>query len=112
MRVAIASKDGISINEHFGHAKSFYVYNVTGEHCELMDQREVRHYCLGGTSDKTALPDIIETIKDCDAVFVAKIGDGPSEKLLARGIRAVDQYCYDAIQDSLIDYSITIAIND
>jgi hypothetical protein len=47
---------------------------------------------------------ILEAIKDCHAVFVANIGDGPTEKLAAIGVRSVSHYAYEAIEDSLLDY--------
>lgn len=40
----------------------------------------------------------------CDAVFVAKIGDGPIEKLATIGVQAVADYAYEAIEESLLDY--------
>ncbi len=104
IRVAVASKEGISISEHFGHAKKFYIYEVDTNNCNFIEEREVRHYCLGGTSDKSAMADILETIKDCVAVFVAKIGDGPTEKLKAQGIEVVSEYCWETIELSLIAY--------
>lgn len=114
LRVAVASKDGVSISEHFGHAKSFYIYSVSNEGCELIEQRSVKHYCLGGHSDKSAMVDILDTIQDCDAVFVAKIGDGPVAKLKARGIEAVSDYCWEEIAPSLMQYTALLkeAINE
>jgi predicted Fe-Mo cluster-binding NifX family protein len=104
LRVAVASKDGIAISEHFGHAKKFYIYDVSMHACNFLEQREVSHYCLGGHSDKGALAGILETIKDCAAVFVAKIGDGPTDKLNARGIQAITDYTWEEIEPSLLDY--------
>lgn len=103
-RLAVASKHGLSIDEHFGHAKQFWIYQFVGDTPKLLEKREVEHYCLGGTSSKTAMSGILEAIKDCDAVFVAKIGDGPIEKLAKIGVEAVDQYAYEAIEESLADY--------
>jgi len=101
---AVASKEGLAISEHFGHAKQFFVYEIDKNECQLLEKREVRHYCLGGHSDKSALSGILETIKDCEAVFVAKIGDGPTEKLAVRGITAVSKYAWEDIKPSLLDY--------
>ena len=103
-KLAVATKDNISINEHFGHATTFSIYSVTSDTCELLEKREVEHYCLGNTSSKTAMAKILETIKDCEAVFVAKIGDGPSEKLAAIGVQGVADYAYEAVEASLLDY--------
>ena len=104
LRIAVATKEGMAVSEHFGHAKRFLIYDVGKDRCRLVEQREVSHYCLGGTSDSSALTGILEAIKDCKAVFVAKIGDGPTEKLLARGIEAVSDYAWEEIEPALLDY--------
>jgi predicted Fe-Mo cluster-binding NifX family protein len=104
IKLAVASKEGMAISEHFGHAKQFRIYEATPNQCDLLETREVTHYCLGQHSDQSAMAGILEAIKDCHAVFVAKIGDGPTEKLKAIGVRAVSDYAYQAIEDSLLDY--------
>jgi len=105
LRVAVATKEGVVVSEHFGHAKSFAIYDLSEDDCHLVERREVRHYCLGGSSDKTAMAEILDTIQDCAAVFVAKIGDGPTDKLAARGITAVSDYAWEEIEPSLRDYA-------
>lgn len=105
IRVAVATKEGVMVSEHFGHAKAFQIYELSAHNCSLVEQRQVRHYCLGGSSDKTAMAEILDTIQDCDAVFVAKVGDGPIEKLAARGITAVSDYAWEEIKPSLLDYA-------
>lgn len=104
VKLAVASKEGLAISEHFGHAKQFSIYQATPEDCNLMEIREVSNYCLGQESDQSAMVGILEAIKDCHAVFVAKIGDGPTEKCQAVGVKAVSDYAYQAIDDSLLDY--------
>jgi predicted Fe-Mo cluster-binding NifX family protein len=111
IRVAVATKEGVMVSEHFGHAKSFNIYELSADSCCLLEQREVRHYCLGGSSDKTAMAEILDTIEDCDAVFVAKVGDGPTEKLAARGITAVSEYAWEEIEPSLQDYAAKKLLN-
>lgn len=103
-RLAVATKGGLAVDEHFGHARTFSIYDVNDDRCNLVEQREVNHYCLGGSSDRSALPGILEAVKDCQAVFVARIGEGPTEKLQARGIAAVADYAWEEIEPSLIDY--------
>lgn len=104
-RVAVASKEGIAISEHFGHAKQFYVYDLSHNKCEFLETRKVAHYCVGGHSDKSAFTGIVATLHDCTVVFVAKIGDGPKEKLSAKGIKAVADYAWEEIEPLLLDYS-------
>ena len=105
MRLAVASTDGGSVSEHFGHAKRFAVYEVGPGHCRLLEARQVEHYCLGNASSQSAMAGILEAIKDCQAVFVAKIGDGPTEKLAALGVAAVSAYAWEPIEDALLDYA-------
>ena len=104
IKLAVASKEGLAISEHFGHAKQFKIYEATPDSCSLLEVREVSNYCLGHHGDQSALVGILEAIKDCHAVFVAKIGDGPTEKCEAIGVKAVSDYAYEAIEDSLLDY--------
>lgn len=104
VKVAVASKEGLAISEHFGHAKQFRIYEVTPESCKLLGTREVSNYCLGHHGDQSAMEGILETIKDCHAVFIAKIGDGPTEKCQAIGVKAVSDYAYETIENSLMDY--------
>ncbi|MGR8930563.1 MAG: NifB/NifX family molybdenum-iron cluster-binding protein [Gammaproteobacteria bacterium] len=110
VKLAVATKEGLAISEHFGHAKQFHIYEVTPERCDFLETREVAHYCLGQTGDQSAMAGILETIKDCQAVFVAKIGDGPTEKLQAIGVRSVANYAYEAIEESLLDYVCQMAM--
>lgn len=105
LRVAVASKHGTAIDEHFGHAKAFHIFDIVGGNVASVSIREVPHYCLGGHSDRTAMESILETISDCTAVFVARIGDGPIGKLKARNIEAVSDYTWEEIVPSLINYS-------
>ncbi len=111
LRVAVATKEGRAISEHFGHARLFHIYDVCDGHCRLIEQRDVDHYCLGGHSDKNAMAGILEAVSDCQAVFVAKIGDGPSDKLRARGIEPVAEHAWEDIESALLAYAARIPEN-
>ncbi|SEQ47629.1 Dinitrogenase iron-molybdenum cofactor [Amphritea atlantica] len=102
--MAVASKDAVSINLHFGHARAFLIYRVCEDHCEFIERRVVDHYCQGHTGDRSAMELILETIKDCHAVFVVKIGDGPQEKLKRIGVISVSDYGHEGIEESLLHY--------
>lgn len=104
MLVAVASKSGLAIDEHFGHAKAFHIYRLDEQGCQLQESREVDHYCHGQHGDQSAMQKILHTIADCQAVFIAKIGDGPTDKLAARGITAVSDYSWEEIEPALQDY--------
>ncbi len=101
LQVAVASKTGAVIDEHFGHAKRFHIYTLDIQGAHLLEEREVEHYCLGGHGDQSALSKILNTIADCDAVFVARVGDGPADKLLARGVEPVTDHPWEEIEPAL-----------
>ncbi|MBF2009630.1 MAG: nitrogenase cofactor biosynthesis protein NifB [Chlorogloeopsis fritschii C42_A2020_084] len=100
--VAVATKGGGLVNQHFGHAKEFQVYEVDGKQVQYVGHRRIDHYCQGGYGETATLENIIEAIADCKAVLVAKIGECPKEKLHAAGIQTVETY--DAIEKVALEY--------
>lgn len=104
MLVAVATKGGGKINEHFGHAKEFQVYELSTAGAKFIGHRRVDLYCQGGYGEEDSLATIIRAINDCHAVFVAKIGGCPKNDLKAAGIDPVDQYAGQFIEQSAIAY--------
>jgi predicted Fe-Mo cluster-binding NifX family protein len=104
LKLAVASKEGLAVSEHFGHATRFWIYEVSPGNCRLLEQRDVAHYCHGNRGSSSAMEQILATIQDCQAVLVARIGDGPTQKLAAIGIQAVTDYAYQGIEGALLDY--------
>ncbi|MEW5791747.1 MAG: nitrogenase cofactor biosynthesis protein NifB [Pseudomonadota bacterium] len=102
--VAVATKGSGRINEHFGHAHEFQVYELSTAGAKFVGHRRVDHYCQGGYGEEDALETVIRAINDCVAVFVAKIGGCPKESLKAAGIDPVDQYAFEYIEQSVIAY--------
>ena len=100
-KVAVASKEGLAVDEHFGHARYFRIYQIDPDGITFVENRDVEHYCLGGHGDRSALMKILDTIEDCDAVLVARVGDRPADKLLARGIEPVMDYPWEEIDTAL-----------
>ena len=109
VKVAVATKEGRAVSEHFGHAKGFVIYEVTLESVRLLEERAVEHYCLGGEGNASAMPGILAAIRDCHSVLVAKIGDGPTEKLRAIGVAAVSDYAWEPIEVALLAYARRLA---
>ncbi len=77
-----------SINEHFGHAKEFQVYELSTAGAKFVGHRRVDLYCQGGYGEEDSLETVIRAINDCHAVFVAKIGGCPKADLHEGGHRA------------------------
>jgi len=99
--VGVASKGNGQVNEHFGHADTFLIYEVTANGVGFVEERQVEHYCQGGYGDEDKREAILRALADCAACFVARIGDGPRAKLAGAGIEAVSDYPYGAIEESL-----------
>jgi nitrogen fixation protein NifB len=101
-QVAVATKGDGRINEHFGHAREFQIFEVSTAGTRFVGHRRVDHYCQGGYGDDDALPAVVTAINDCHAVFVAKIGRCPKEELAAAGIEPVDAYAHAFIEASVL----------
>ncbi|MDP2828455.1 MAG: nitrogenase cofactor biosynthesis protein NifB [Sulfuricellaceae bacterium] len=100
--VAVATKGSGRINQHFGHASEFQIYELSAEGAKFVGHRRVDHYCEGGYGEDEVLETVISAINDCAAVFVAKIGRCPKDDLEKAGIEPVDAYAHEYIEQSLI----------
>ena len=100
--VAVATKGQGVINEHFGHAKEFQIYELSTEGAKFVGHRRVDLYCQGGYGEEDALETVIRAINDCHAVFVAKIGGCPKSDLQEAGIEPVDGFAHEYIEKSAL----------
>lgn len=90
-RLAVATSDGFSVNEHFGHAKFFRVYDINQSGYDFIEVRDAVAACqhrLG--HDTTRFDKIIELLSDCDALLVQKIGEGAAAYLIAKNVRVFE----------------------
>lgn len=90
--VAVATKGGGLVNQHFGHAKEFMIYEVDANEAKFVGHRKIDHYCQSGYGEEATLDNIIQTISDCKAILVAKIGHCPQEELTKAGLKVVEAY--------------------
>ena len=88
MRIAAASSDGKLINQHFGHAKDFYIFEKEADRFRYLELRSGRPFCNGGEHDNDKLAGAIDLIEDCSYVLVVQIGNGAELELNKRGIIA------------------------
>ena len=76
-RIAVASTDGVNINEHFGKAVFFRIYEIKDDTYSFIYLRDAVAACQHAPShNQTDFDRVIELLSDCDAVFVSKIGEG------------------------------------
>jgi len=101
-RFAVATKSGMLVDQHFGHAQEFYIYESDGKTANFIEKRNVDKYCNGPDvcEDKVdKIESILQTIKDCSAVLALRVGESPSRRLEALGIRIV--VTYDRIEEAV-----------
>lgn len=90
--VAVATKGGGIVNQHFGHAKEFQIFEVDANEAKFVGHRKIDHYCQGGYGEDASLDGIINTISDCKAVLVSKVGECPKGELKKAGLEVVEAY--------------------
>lgn len=90
-RIAVSTHSGELIDEHFGHAKFFRVYEISEGGYELLEVRDAVAACQHALGhDTTRFDKIIELLSDCDALFVEKIGIGAAAYLIEKGVRVFE----------------------
>ncbi len=102
--MAVATSGQGVIDVHFGHAKSFAIYEVSGEGATFRETRDVGLYCTGADECDDAtdtLSRTLKTLSDCAVVACARIGLGPWERLEEIGVRPNGEHGWEAIEPAL-----------
>ncbi|NKN32613.1 nitrogenase cofactor biosynthesis protein NifB [Marichromatium bheemlicum] len=103
-RIAVASSDGRRVDQHFGQAERFLVYEVDEQGERLLDDRPLARYCNGAEhcdEDDDALAPALAALADCAMVLCARIGLTPWEGLEAAGIRPNGELAMSPIEQAL-----------
>ncbi len=104
---AVSSKSGVLVDQHFGHATDFYIYEYKGSNIKFKERRSVSKYCdgvescdgVGGGDKESKIDNILEAVKDCKAVVAMRIGEAPKQKLKDKAIETFTTY--DRIEDAV-----------
>ncbi len=116
MKVAFATTDGITVNEHFGRAGMFVIYELNSSGYSLLELRRFsdgRDTAVEGTKGMGKIHDEqvenkVDRISDCKIIYLTEIG-GPSAARLARkGIMPVKVKEPVGIAESILKLSETI----
>ncbi|HEY3308331.1 MAG TPA: NifB/NifX family molybdenum-iron cluster-binding protein [Desulfuromonadaceae bacterium] len=89
MLIAVASKDGKEINQHFGHAERFLIYDITDGDAKLVDEKKVQRYCSYDPEHPLRghlLQEITEALSGCRAVVSCQMGEHPQGEMSKLGI--------------------------
>ncbi|MBN8188968.1 nitrogenase cofactor biosynthesis protein NifB [Salipiger thiooxidans] len=101
MLVAVATKGGGRINQHFGHATEFQIFEVDAAGVRFVTHRRCDNYCVGGYGEEDKLELVIKTLEGIDTILCAKIGDCPREDLAAAGIEAIQDHAFEYIETAV-----------
>lgn len=90
-KVAAASSDGIVINQHFGRADTFYIYEVAGtDNYRFLETRTITPVCSGGNHNEEKLCSNIRMFQDCKYIIASRIGMGAANRIEQSGIIPVE----------------------
>ncbi|HSJ81451.1 MAG TPA: nitrogenase cofactor biosynthesis protein NifB, partial [Thiobacillus sp.] len=102
--MAVSTKGGGVINEHFGHAHEFLVYEASPAGVRFIGHRKTTPYCEGGSScgdGESALDETLRVLKGCEVVLSAKIGFEPWAPLEAAGIQPNGEHAMEPIEEAI-----------
>ncbi len=85
-RVAVATREGVLVNQHLGEARSFQIWERRDGEFQLVGEREAPP--SGGGLERWRK--LAEVLGDCRAVLVSGVGENPAKVLLEAGILPVE----------------------
>ncbi|GAB4366228.1 MAG: nitrogenase cofactor biosynthesis protein NifB [Methylohalobius crimeensis] len=103
--MAVATTGGGVINQHFGHAREFLVYEASGEGVRFIGHRKVDPYCSGNDTcgdGESVLSRTIRALEGCEAVLCSKIGFEPWEMLEEAGVQPNGEHAMEPIEDAVM----------
>ena len=103
LRIAFASTDRCRVNQHFGAAEGFVIYEVTPDKATLVGVAEFAEEAMDGNEDKLAAK--VDFLAGCAAVYVMAIGASAIKKLMAVGIQPIRVGEVDAVEELLVEIS-------
>ena len=96
--VAVCTRGSGRVNQHFGHAGEFQIYEVDRSGVRLIGHRRAGHYCQGGDGDDVVLEHTIAALDGVRVVLAAKIGRCPRDRLAEAGITVFEDFAGQYIE--------------
>ncbi len=99
-RVGFASINGACVDQQFGSARYWQIYDIDGSG-EFVETRKTAAKCAGHCEG--GFGHLLEVLRDCDALFVSRIGESAAAFMIANGKRVFEaQGSVEDIIDELI----------
>lgn len=87
LKVAFATSDGVSVNQHFGSAKSFAVYGIDFNNAHLLEMAEFGALAQDGNEDKLVTK--LKLLEECIAVYCRACGASAVRQLLELNVQPI-----------------------
>ncbi len=87
LKIAFATTNMETVNQHFGSAQQFALYKVDPEHTSLLEAAEFGRLAQDGNEDK--LEAKLDMLKGCAAVYCQAVGSSAVKQLMMRGIQPI-----------------------
>lgn len=107
IKVAFASTDRMRVNQHFGAAEGFVIYEVVPGKATLVGVGEFAEESMDGNENKLAAK--VDFLAGCAAVYVLAIGASAIKRLTAKGIQPIRINEIDSVEDLLRDISTAMS---
>jgi nitrogen fixation protein NifB len=101
--MAVASSGSGLIDEHFGSASQFLIYEVSLRGVQLVDLRRVDQYCTGPANcgeAEASLRAAIRALQGCTILLCARIGYEPWRQLEDAGIQPNSEHALKPIEQA------------
>jgi nitrogen fixation protein NifB len=99
--VAVATSGGGRINQHFGHAREFQVYEASPAGVRFIGHRKVEQYCEGGWGEDASLDATLSLLDGIAAVLCSKVGHCPQEALREAGVEVSQAHAFEWIEQGV-----------
>ena len=109
--MAVATSGGGVINQHFGHAREFLVYEASTEGVRFIGHRRADQYCGGDETcgdGESVLQKTIRSLEGCEVVLCSKVGFEPWAQLEEAGILPNNDYPMESIEEACMAYYKTL----
>jgi nitrogen fixation protein NifX len=109
MKIAFATTDGLHVDEHFGRAGNFAVYDLTGDKYTFVENRRFADGRDKAIEETKGMGEVhedrvqkkVDRLADCKIIYLTEIGGPSAARLVKKGIMPLKVKEAVSIEESL-----------
>jgi len=101
LKIAFASSNSKTVDQHFGSAKSFAIFEVTADQASQVEINEFGDLAQDGNEDKLDIK--MSMLEGCSAVYCQAAGPSAIKRLMTIGVQPVKVSEGSVIKQLLVD---------